>query len=77
MKLKLDFICKDDSNILVISTHDSVFFIDLYYQHLTFSDRGYFILPGEQIKLKVIGKQTKPLNIKDIKIYSLNDYLND
>ena len=76
-KLKLDFISKDDSNVLVINSNDPVFFIDLYYPNLTFSDRGFFILPGEQIRVKIIGRQTTSLNVKDIKIYSLNNYLNN
>ena len=73
--IKLDFIDKDDTYELVINSRDPVFFIDLYHPQLTFSDRGFFILPGEQIKVKVIGKQTKALNLKDIKICSLNNYL--
>lgn len=76
-KLMLDFISREDPDELVINSRDPVFFIDLYHPRLTFSDRGFFILPGEQIKLKVIGEQTQPLNIQDIKIYSLNNYLND
>ena len=76
-KLKLDLISNDDSAEIVMDSHDPVFFIDLYLPHFTFSDRGFFILPGEQIKVKVIGKQIKPINIEDIKIHSLNSYLHD
>jgi len=74
-KLKLNFLNKGNSTELIIKSNDPVFFIDLYHPHLTFSDRGFFILPGEQIKLKVIGKHSNSLNVRDIKIYSLNSYL--
>jgi beta-mannosidase len=76
-KLKLNALTKDNSTELILKSNDPVFFVDLYHPNLTFSDRGFFILPGEQIKLKVIGKQIKSLNVKDIKIYSLNSYLQD
>lgn len=76
-KIKLNVLTEGDLSELILECKEPVFFIDLYYPQLTFSDRGFFILPGEQIKLNVIGIQTKPLNVKDIKIYSLNSYLND
>jgi len=76
-KLKLNILTKDDYAELILKCTNPAFFIDLYYPHLTFSDRGFFMMPGEQIKVKVIGKQTKSLNVKDIKIYSLNNYLNN
>ena len=75
--LKLNVLTKGDSSELILECSDPVFFIDLYHPHLTFLDRGFFTLPGDQIQLKVIGKQTKSLNEKDIKIYSLNSYLHD
>jgi hypothetical protein len=49
----------------------------VHYPNLTFSDRGFFILPGEQIKLKIIGKQIKSLNEKNLKVFSLNNYLSN
>jgi len=75
IKLKFDVQPLSNSTVLMLKSNNPVFFVDLYHSHLTFSDRGFFILPGEQIKLEVIGKQIKSLNINDIKIYSLNNYL--
>jgi|WetSurMetagenome_2_1015567.scaffolds.fasta_scaffold28983_2 beta-mannosidase len=74
-QLKIEVVNKKDSTYLLIKSKNPVFFIDIYYPHLTFSDHGFFILPGEQIKLKVIGNQITALNVKDIKIFSLNSYL--
>jgi hypothetical protein len=75
IKLKLDVQLIRNSTVLILKSDNPVFFVDLYHPHLTFSDRGFFILPGEQFKLEVIGKQIKSINVNDIKIYSLNNYL--
>ena len=75
IKLKFNVQPIRNSTGLILKSDNPIFFVDLYHPHLTFSDRGFFILPGEQIKLEVIGKQNKSLNVKDIKIYSLNNYL--
>ncbi|OGU72021.1 MAG: hypothetical protein A2V93_03240, partial [Ignavibacteria bacterium RBG_16_34_14] len=74
-KLKLNALTKDNSTELILKSSDPAFFVDLYHQNSTFIDRGFFILPGEQIEIKIIGEQSKPIKVKDIKIYSLNNYL--
>src|SRR3989339_180205 len=74
-EIELDIANKDEESELIVKSNGAAFFIDLYHPQLTFSDRGFFILPGEQIKLKILGKQVKPIKLKDIKIYSLNSYL--
>ncbi|MFA6980062.1 MAG: glycoside hydrolase family 2 TIM barrel-domain containing protein [Ignavibacteriaceae bacterium] len=74
-KLKLETFAGDNCTELILESSDPVFFVDLYHPQLTFSDRGFFILPGEQIKVKIIGEQIKPFKVKDIKINTLNAYL--
>jgi len=76
-KLKLKILAKHGSTQLVIKSDDPVFFVDLYHQDLIFSDRGFFILPGEQIELKVFGEHGKSIKVEDIKIFSLNNYLHE
>ena len=76
-EIELDIANKDEESELIVKSNGAAFFIDLYHPQLTFSDRGFFILPGEQIKLKILGKQVKPIKLKDIKIYSLNSYLHN
>ncbi|MFA4922811.1 MAG: glycoside hydrolase family 2 protein, partial [Ignavibacteriaceae bacterium] len=76
-KLKLKTLTKANCTELILKSNEPVFFIDLYYPNLTFSDRGFFILPGEQINLKIIGEQIEPIKVEDIKVYSLNSYLHD
>ncbi|HEX9252803.1 MAG TPA: glycoside hydrolase family 2 protein, partial [Ignavibacteriaceae bacterium] len=63
------------STTLLIKSKNPVFFIDIYYPKLTFSDRGFFLLPGEQIKIKVEESKLESFKESDFKIYTLNDYL--
>lgn len=74
-KMELDIVNKDESSELIVKSNNPAFFIDLYHPQLTFSDRGFCILPGELIKLKIPGEQIKPIKVNDIKIFSLNNYL--
>ena len=73
--LELKMLKKGGSTQLEMKSDNPVFFIDLYHKDVTFSDRGFFILPGEQIKLNVFGDELKTLKVEDIKIFSLNNYL--
>lgn len=73
IKLKYsDDLCTE----LTVTSSNPAFFIDLYHPQTSFSDRGFSLLPGEQVKVKITGEHTDPVKLKDIKIYSLNDYLN-
>jgi len=74
-KLTLKILNKGNSTQLIVKSDNAVFFVDLYHQGLAFSDRGFFILPGEQIELNVFGDELKTLKAEDIKIFSLNNYL--
>jgi len=73
--LELKMLKKGGSTQLEMKSDNPVFFIDLYHKDVTFSERGFFILPGEQIKLNVFGDELKTLKTEDIKIFSLNGYL--
>lgn len=74
-QLNIKVINKKDSTYLLIKSKNPVFFIDIYYPNLTFSDRGFFLLPGEQFELKINERKLKSFNATDFKIYTLNDYL--
>ena len=73
--MKIKVIYKRDSAYLLIKSKNPVFFIDVYYPNLTFSDRGFYLLPGEEIELKIGDGKSKLFKASDFKIYSLNDYL--
>ena len=58
-QLKIKVINKKEFTYLLIKSKNPVFFIDIYYPNLTFSDRGFFLLPGEQIELKIDDEKIK------------------
>lgn len=64
----------EGAGILIKSNHPA-FFIDLYHPEYIFSDRGFFILPEEEIALEVIKKDQDIFSISDIQIYALNNFL--
>jgi len=74
-KIDLKVVVENESAQVILKTNSPVFFVDLYHPEFSFSNRGYFILPEEEITLDIIGKITKPLNKDDLKVYSLNNYL--
>lgn len=74
-QLKVKVTNDKGSTHLLIKSKNPAFFIDIYYPNLTFSNRGFFLLPGEQIEIKVEESKLKSFKESDFKIYTLNDYL--
>jgi hypothetical protein len=74
-QLKIKVINKKEFTYLLIKSKNPVFFIDIYYPNITFSDRGFFLLPNEEIELKIGDGKSKSFKVNDFKIYTLNDYL--
>jgi beta-mannosidase len=74
-QLKIKVINKKEFTYLLIKSQNPVFFIDIYYPNLTFSDRGFILLPGEQFELKINERKLKSFKVSDLRIYTLNDYL--
>jgi len=50
-------------------------FVDLYSKGRTFRNRGFILLPGEQIYIQIDEPGQKIKNIDEIKCTTLNDYL--
>jgi len=48
-QLKIKVINKKEFTYLLIKSKNPVFFIDIYYPNLTFSDRGFFLFTGRTI----------------------------
>lgn len=63
---------KENERWLKISTKNPAFFVDIDAGGCTFSDRGFIVLPGESVTLKVEGAM-RP--IEKISLISLNDYV--
>ncbi len=62
------------SGFITLTSTRTVFFVDVYHPGITFSDRGFILLPGEKKQLKII-KGNKRIGRENIRIYSLNNYL--
>jgi hypothetical protein len=63
-----------DNNIILGSKTVSLF-LDLYYEEARFSDRGFIMLPGEKKDVEIMTEDPEKVNVKDIKIFTLNEYL--
>lgn len=66
---------KNNRQKVLMKTANPAFFVDLYHPEYIFSDRGFFILPEEEISLDISGKFQEPLSEESIEINSLNNYL--
>ncbi len=60
---------------LLVSAKRLALFVDLYHPYFQFSDRGFILLPGEQMTLKVEKMQEGEFRLNEIEIYYLNQYL--
>ena len=65
-----------ETNTLKLSTNKPAYFVDLFHPDLEFSDGGFILLPNENKVLNIIGNYDS-ININDIKISTLNNYLID
>lgn len=73
--IKLKLSDSPENNQLVLTTDKPAFFVDLYAEGIRFSDRGFSILPDEEVKISILNEEQIELKASEIKIYSLNKYL--
>ncbi len=73
--VKSDLTVISGTNFLILSADKPVFFIDVYCKGMTFSDRGFILLPREKKKIEITAGKNKSINKKNVKIFSLNNYL--
>ncbi len=73
-RIKFNLMKNSGKNNIIITTDKPAFFIDVYHPGITFKDRGFIMLPGEEKNLEII-EANKSIKKNLIKIYSLNDYL--
>jgi hypothetical protein len=71
-KIKIEV--KDDRRINLRSNKPS-FFVDLYHEQVTFSESGMIILANETVNLNMEVNKEQQLNVTDVKVYSLNNYV--
>ena len=60
---------------LLVSTSRLALFLDFYHPHITFSPRGFILLPGETRRIHGSRSFNKASVTQQIQIYSLNQYL--
>ena len=66
---------KKENNQLIIKTNKPAYFVDLYHPKVTFNERGFVLLPGEEKMVKASQKKFEKSELKNIRIFSVNQYL--
>jgi len=69
-------IIRNEENKIALMSENIALFVDLYHKAARFSDKGFIILPGEKKGLDIVSGGLKLIDVDDIKIFTLNDYLN-
>lgn len=77
VRINKKIIKKGNDFYLLLNSAKPALFVDFYHQKLTFSDRGFSLLPGEKVLIKISGKGVGKIKVDEIKVFILNDYLND
>lgn len=72
-----NIIKKGNDFYFLLNSAKPALFIDFYHPKLTFSDRGFSLLPGEKVMIKISGKGVGKVKTDEIKVFVLNEYLND
>ncbi len=72
--IKISLPRESGNDFITLTSASPAFFVDVYYPGITFSQKGFILLPGEKKKLKII-KGNKRISRENIRIYSLNNYL--
>lgn len=75
-RINLKIIRKEKDIYLELKSGKPVLFVDPYHPQLTFSDRGFFLMPKERELIKITGKSAGKVKADEIRVFTLNDYLN-
>ena len=66
----------DEDYFLNVRANRPAFFTDFYHQELEFKERGVLVLPGTVVKIKIKGQNPDKVDPAEIKVFTLNDYVN-
>ncbi|MBK7981580.1 MAG: hypothetical protein IPK06_16555 [Ignavibacteriae bacterium] len=72
-KIKINIVSNNPNQIEILSDKPA-YFVDLFAEGITFSKRGFSIMPNEKVIVNIYADLNK-MNISKIKIYSLNTFL--
>lgn len=73
--VKLEVVENSSSEFLRVTTDKIAIFIDIYHPVADFSDRGFILLPGEEKILKISMPAGEKVNVDELEIFTLNNYL--
>lgn len=65
---------EEENTVFSVTSDTSAFFVDIYHPSFIMSDRGFILLPGEQVNILTVSRDTE-INTDELKIFSLNNYL--
>ncbi len=77
VNVRKKIIMRENNYYLEISTGKPALFVDLYNPKLVFSERGFSVMPEEKILVRMNGKLAGKIKAKEIRVFTLNNYLND
>lgn len=66
---------KNGREIVKLKSNSFSLFVDLYHPKLLFNNRGFIMLPNEEIEVEADINSRDKINLSKIKIFSLNNYL--
>ncbi len=76
-KIEYQLIKNNSSDCLNLTSDNIAIFVDAQHPDCNFSDRGFILLPGEEKLLDISSRSGKKINSDQLKIYALNNYLDD
>jgi hypothetical protein len=74
--LEIEFTEESDFYVS-IKSNAPAFFVDLYHPEISFLDRGFILLPGEEKRIRIKSKRHVPVEVDNIDFFILNNYLNN
>ncbi len=74
-ELSLKINIENGTKRISVVSDKPVYFVDLYAPGVEFSARGFNIITGEEIIVDILSANSPDVKIEDIKIFSLNNYL--
>ena len=76
VKVGKEIVKLDEGYFLNVRANRPAFFTDFYHQGLEFKERGILVLPGTVLKIKIKGRNPDKVDPAEIKVFTLNDYVN-
>ncbi len=74
--ITFELLDKKNKKQIILKSDKPAYFVDIHAEGILFSKRGFSILPDEEIEVDILNQKIIEIKNSDIKIYSLNEYLN-